>query len=57
VIDDGHLVERGRHEELLETGGLYGELYRTLVRGGEATPLDVEAAVDTIEAVVAAGPG
>jgi len=29
VIHDGRVVEQGRHEELLERGGLYGELYRT----------------------------
>jgi ATP-binding cassette subfamily B protein len=29
VIDDGRIVERGRHEELLLAGGLYAELYRT----------------------------
>ena len=33
VLDDGHLVEQGRHEELLAAEGLYAELYRTLVRG------------------------
>ena len=37
VLDDGRVVEQGRHGELLEAGGLYAELYRTLVRG-EATP-------------------
>jgi ATP-binding cassette subfamily B protein len=29
VIDDGHVVERGRHSELLARNGLYAELYKT----------------------------
>ncbi|MFN2624837.1 MAG: ABC transporter ATP-binding protein [Mycobacteriales bacterium] len=29
VVDDGRIVEQGRHDELLEAGGLYAELYRT----------------------------
>ncbi|GIF21340.1 ATP-binding cassette subfamily B protein [Actinoplanes tereljensis] len=29
VLDDGRVVERGRHEELVAAGGLYAELYRT----------------------------
>jgi ATP-binding cassette subfamily B protein len=33
VLDNGSIVERGRHGELLESGGLYSELYQTLVRG------------------------
>jgi ATP-binding cassette subfamily B protein len=32
VLDEGRLVQQGRHHELLEAGGLYAELYRTLVR-------------------------
>jgi ATP-binding cassette subfamily B protein len=29
VVDDGRIVERGRHDELLAANGLYAELYRT----------------------------
>ncbi|GIE46700.1 ABC transporter [Amorphoplanes nipponensis] len=29
VLDDGRIVERGRHSELVTAGGLYAELYRT----------------------------
>jgi ABC-type transport system involved in Fe-S cluster assembly fused permease/ATPase subunit len=34
VLDRGRLVEQGRHADLLDAGGLYAELYRTLVRAG-----------------------
>lgn len=29
VVDDGRIVERGTHAQLVERGGLYAELYRT----------------------------
>jgi ATP-binding cassette, subfamily B, bacterial len=35
VVEDGHVVERGTHEELLAAGGRYEELYRTQFDTGE----------------------
>jgi ATP-binding cassette, subfamily B, bacterial len=29
VIDDGHVIEHGKHQDLLTAGGLYADLYRT----------------------------
>ncbi len=31
VVDQGRIVERGRHHDLVSAGGLYAELYHTLV--------------------------
>jgi ATP-binding cassette subfamily B protein len=36
VVDDGRVVERGRHEDLLARNGLYAELYRTQFEGQAA---------------------
>ena len=32
VVDEGQIVERGHHDDLLAADGLYADLYRTLVR-------------------------
>jgi ABC-type multidrug transport system fused ATPase/permease subunit len=36
VIDDGRIVEEGRHEDLLHSGGLYHRLYMMQFKNGEA---------------------
>lgn len=38
VIDDGRVVQRGGHANLLAAGGLYGELYHTQYTRHEYTP-------------------
>jgi ATP-binding cassette subfamily B protein len=32
VIDEGRIAERGRHQELIDAGGLYAELHETQFR-------------------------
>jgi ATP-binding cassette subfamily B protein len=44
VIEDGEVVERGRHDELMERGGLYTELYRRQFAAQEGDAVAVAAA-------------
>jgi ATP-binding cassette subfamily B protein len=39
VLDDGRIVERGEHSELVAAGGLYAELYRTQFAVGDSPAL------------------
>jgi ATP-binding cassette subfamily B protein len=39
VLDEGHIVERGTHAELVEAGGLYSELYETQLAPGAEAPV------------------
>jgi ATP-binding cassette subfamily B protein len=48
VIDEGRVVERGRHDELRSAGGLYADLYNTLVRDN-----GTHDAIDSIDIPVA----
>ncbi len=34
VLDEGRVVERGTHDELLDRGGLYANLYEQQFHGG-----------------------
>jgi len=43
VLDQGHIVERGRHSELIDAGGLYADLYETQF----ATEAELAAAAPT----------
>nr|WP_225946257.1 ABC transporter ATP-binding protein [Plantactinospora soyae] len=40
VIEDGRILERGTHDELLATGGRYEELYRTQFDQGDRVDAD-----------------
>ncbi len=42
VLDDGRVVQRGSHEELLRASGLYRRLYDLQFRGEETAPLGAE---------------
>jgi ATP-binding cassette subfamily B protein len=41
VLDEGRIVERGRHDALLGYGGLYAALWRRQTEGGDAAPVEI----------------
>jgi ATP-binding cassette subfamily B protein len=44
VMNEGNIVEQGKHEDLLQTGGFYADLYYSQFEGAmlsqEANPAD-----------------
>jgi ATP-binding cassette subfamily B protein len=53
VVDQGRIVERGTHDDLLATGGRYAELYRTQFSAGPDLQAPDEGAPDEEEVAVA----
>ena len=43
VISEGRIVERGRHDELVERNGTYADLYRTQFQAQESLDLETGA--------------
>jgi ATP-binding cassette subfamily B protein len=55
VVDEGRIVQRGRHDDLRAAGGLYADLYNTLVRdNGTHDSIDSIDSIDTIDTIDAA---
>jgi hypothetical protein len=61
VVEEGRIVERGRHDELLEAGGLYSELYTTQFEhqsdGADVEGQDLDGAGDPSDVGAVQGSG
>ena len=55
VLDNGEVVEKGNHTELLQQGGLYSDLYASQFKEDYSTSLPLGAPVDSKQASVLAG--
>ncbi|MXX47838.1 MAG: ABC transporter ATP-binding protein [Chloroflexi bacterium] len=58
VLDKGRIVQRGKHDELLEEGGLYREIYELELRDQESAQAQAEESgelAEPTEAAAAAG--
>jgi ATP-binding cassette subfamily B protein len=55
VVDQGRIVERGTHEQLIEAEGLYAELYRTQFAGQDEDAETLEPAVELAPTAVPTG--
>ena len=55
VVDEGRIVERGTHSELLGTGGLYARLYEEQFKGGTVEAVTEDGVVLASGEVVPAG--
>lgn len=53
VIDEGRVIERGTHAELVARGGVYADLYALQTRTEQGGVIDDEAGVENMEAAQA----
>ena len=55
VLDDGRIVERGNHEELLGKGGQYAKLWNMQIRSAGGETQDSADTRDLLDVSIASG--